>query len=165
MMRLLRLIGVVEEAIAMACLVGIAVLVNVQFMDRMSSEPWVWTEEVSRVLMIWLAYLGCAAATRRGIHIGVDAVMSRLSGMARQVAFRLLEGLAALVFGFVCWQGVLLLKGSRGVELASTEWPIAVIVWAIIVGAGLSCMHAASRCLAGAAAQEPALPVGAIGDI
>ncbi|WP_293868164.1 TRAP transporter small permease [uncultured Alsobacter sp.] len=151
------LIAAVEEWGAAACLVGVAVLVNFQFIDRFSGEPYVWTEEVSRILMIWMACLGMAAVTRRGVHIGVDAVQTRLKGTVRSVYFRLMEGITCVVFGFVCGQAILLLRGSRGVELASTEWPIAVIIWAMVVGAGLSAVHALMRCLAGPPAAPSAI--------
>lgn len=138
-----------EEGLAAACLVGIAVLVNFQFLDRFSGDPYVWTEEVARILMIWMAFLGAAAVSRRGVHIGVDAVQLRLKGVARAVYFRAIETLTAVVFAFVCWQAFLLLRGSRGVELASTEWPIAVIIWAMVCGTGLGAAHALLRAIRG----------------
>jgi TRAP-type transport system small permease protein len=148
-----------EEWTAAACLVGIAALINFQFLDRFSGDPYVWTEEVARVLMIWMACLGVAAVTRRGVHIGVDAVLVRLSGRVRSVYFRVIETLTGLVLAFVCWQAILLLHGSRGVELASTEWPIAVIIWAMICGAGLGAIHALVRAVTGPDAGVESSPV------
>lgn len=153
--QLTTLVAHLEEVGGMICLVSIALLVNFQFLDRFSSSPTVWTEEVSRILLIWLAYLGCSAVTRRGVHIGVDLVVARLRGIVKHIAVFLLSSVEMLLFGLICWQGVRLLQASRGVELATTEWPISVIIWALIVGAGLSFLHALARCLRPQPASAP----------
>jgi len=37
-----------------------------------------WSEEVARYLMIWVAFLGASLALKKGFHIGVEFVVSRI---------------------------------------------------------------------------------------
>ena len=44
-------------------------------------------EELSRWLFVWLVFLGSITALRRGAHLGMDSVVSRMSLRGKQVCF------------------------------------------------------------------------------
>jgi TRAP-type C4-dicarboxylate transport system permease small subunit len=44
-------------------------------------------EELSRWLFVWLVFLGSITALRRGAHLGMDSLVSRLSFRGKQVCF------------------------------------------------------------------------------
>lgn len=43
-----------------------------------------WTEEVARLLFVWVVWLGAAAALIRGSHIRFDFILDRLPAQLRQ---------------------------------------------------------------------------------
>lgn len=43
-----------------------------------------WTEELSRLMFVWLIFLGAILALRRHAHLGVELVQARLPGWARR---------------------------------------------------------------------------------
>jgi len=49
------------------------------------NNPISWTEEVSRHLMIWSAFLGAAIAYRRNAHLGVDVFLSKFSKKIKKI--------------------------------------------------------------------------------
>jgi len=64
-----------------------------------------WTEELSRLLLVWLTMLGAAAASARAEHLGIDYGVQKLHADARAVAHATIESCvvafaaAALVYG------------------------------------------------------------------
>lgn len=66
-----------------------------------------WSEEVARLLLVWLTFLGAAAATAQRSHIRVDTIYARFNGRRRKVieATSILLSLLTLV---------LLIWASRG---------------------------------------------------
>ncbi|MCB1566462.1 MAG: TRAP transporter small permease subunit, partial [Xanthomonadales bacterium] len=47
----------------------------------------IWSEPVSRLLVLWLALLGGLAATREGKHIAIDALPRLLPPLWRRIAW------------------------------------------------------------------------------
>lgn len=68
-----------------------------------------WTEELARVLMVWLAFLGAALAYVRQQHLGVDILVVKLDPQARRLG-SIVEHSAVFLFAI----GVL---GYGGAEL------------------------------------------------
>jgi TRAP-type C4-dicarboxylate transport system permease small subunit len=46
------------------------------------ASPSSWTEEVARYLLIWIGMLGAAHAFRNRLHIGLDLLPRKLTGLA-----------------------------------------------------------------------------------
>jgi len=47
------------------------------------NRPLSWTEELSRHLMIWMAFIATAIAYRHGAHLSIDLLAQRLAGKKR----------------------------------------------------------------------------------
>jgi TRAP-type C4-dicarboxylate transport system permease small subunit len=101
-------------------------------------EPASWSEPLIRVLLIWMAYLGLAAAVRAGSLISVDLVHRLLHGRQR----RILEGAIALatlaLLGLLAWFGVDLVQRVRFQNLAGLEIPMSYAYAAVPTGAIIS---------------------------
>lgn len=87
----------------MACMV---LAVTWQVVSRyLFASASAWTEEVARFLLIWIGMLGGAYAFRTGMHIGLDLLPKKLTGIpARNLrwftqAVIILFALAVLVIG------------------------------------------------------------------
>ena len=69
--------------------------------------------EVSRVVLVWVIFMGSVVALAKGAHLGVDSLVVRLPPRARRVCFLISYGLML----WCCW---LLARGS---------WSLTVIEW------------------------------------
>ncbi len=63
-----------------------------------------FTEEVSRMLFVWLTFIGSIVALRQGTHLGMDTVVSRLPH-AGKLAFFVLSHLLMLGCIVMLWSG------------------------------------------------------------
>lgn len=146
MSKALRLIGWAEEWLCILCLIGIAVILNMQIIERyVVDNPMIWPEEIARCLMIWIAWIGMAAVTRRGSHIGFDLLFSRLPPRVRRVYDTLVDVAMGVFFIFLAVQGYLLARITADLTMAATELPTSLIVWPLVIGSVLSTLHCIVR--------------------
>jgi TRAP-type C4-dicarboxylate transport system permease small subunit len=63
---------------------AVALLIGVQVFFRYGlNHSLFWAEELGRILLVWITFLGASAAFKRGAHMGVDIIVRRLSPRAR----------------------------------------------------------------------------------
>lgn len=55
-----------------------------------------WSEELARIILVWLTFFGSTVAYYHGLHPGVDTVFRRLTGKLKRVA-ELISCLAGIV--------------------------------------------------------------------
>lgn len=138
----------------MALLVGIVAVVTLQVVGRyLLINPFIWPEEVTRLMLVWLTFIGGAAVTRRGAHIAVDLLTEALPDGGRRalgVAINLVTG---AVFVFVACLAARLADNVATLPLAATRWSMAVMVWPAAAGCALIALHAFVR--AGAGVRRP----------
>lgn len=103
-----RLIGMVTASL----LLGIVVVISYQVVARYLPGVRVprWMEEVSLILMVWLAMLGSGLGIRAGEHLSMDIALRQLGARTQRLVSKLIY---LLVAGF----GVYLIV--YGYELAS----------------------------------------------
>ena len=92
MQRLIDLFFKALEAIIVACLVAMVVMVfgNVVLRYTMNSGILI-SEEMSRYCFIWLTYIGAMVAMREKGHLGVDTLVRRLPLLGKKVCLFLSE--------------------------------------------------------------------------
>ena len=69
--------------VVMMIVMTVIVIVQV-FLRYLFSFSLSWSEEVARYLMIWVAFLGGSLALQKGLHIGVELFLIRLSPRFRK---------------------------------------------------------------------------------
>jgi len=67
----------------MMIVMTLTVIVQV-FLRYIFSFSLSWSEEVARYLMIWVAFLGGSLALQKGLHIGVELFLVRVSSKTRR---------------------------------------------------------------------------------
>jgi TRAP-type C4-dicarboxylate transport system permease small subunit len=77
-------------------LMCLAVFLSVVFRHFLA-QPLTWSEEFSRIMLIWTVFIGAAAVFIRGEHIAVDFLSERLRGWAA-VLMRLAHALLTVLF-------------------------------------------------------------------
>ena len=129
----------------MAAMVGILIIpVTLQIVSRYTAliPSWIWTEELSRFLFIWMIMLGSMIAVREGTHFVVD-VLPQLPPRPH-AAVQIVADLGVLVFaGIFTWYGIEFVKfgWNQTSELADlpmpfifAAWPLAGLTWIVFLG-------------------------------
>lgn len=110
------------------------------------NTSFLWSEEVSRYLMIWSVYFGASAAISQGLHLRVDMVIDHVGPRVRRV----LDFIAQLwVLGFsvsITVAGYLMVRDTFRIDMMSADSnlaiPLGYIQLVIPLTFGLSVVHA-----------------------
>ena len=120
--------------------------VTLQIISRYTAliPSWIWTEEMSRFLFIWMVMLGAMVGIKEGTHFEVD-VWPEL-GRRPNAMLKIVSNLFVLLFAlvFVYW-GIKFVEFGwyQESELAElpmpfifVAWPVAGVTWVIFLGEG-----------------------------
>jgi len=123
---------------ALACIILVALLSSVTLgvVTRALGDPLIWTDEISRFLMIWLAVFGWILANRRRTHVRIRFFQELLPRPAWKAAEFAIQ-VALLLFGI----GVAVFSVGltvRNFDLEATTVPISFAwMYAPMVLAGI----------------------------
>ena len=149
-----RLTGIVSGTAAfVAAGVTVALMLIVGysvFWRYVLGEPVTWTDELSGYLVVVLVMLGVAEALRRGDHINVDLITSRLPARARR--WTMIWGMAAsiAVGAVLLISAVGTVTFSYSMDIVSEgylEMPMWIPKSALILGAVMLILAAATALL------------------
>ncbi len=129
----------------MAATVAILIVpVTLQIVSRYTAliPAWIWTEELSRFLFIWMIMLGAMIGVREGSHFVVD-VWPQLSPRSAAL-LQIVSNLCVLAFALVfVWWGIEFVRfgWDQTSELAELPmafifiaWPVAGVTWVLFLG-------------------------------
>jgi TRAP-type C4-dicarboxylate transport system permease small subunit len=125
----------------------LVVPVSLQIIARYTAliPSYIWTEELSRFLFIWMIMLGAMIGIKEGTHFEVD-VWPEL-GRRANAMLKIVSSLFVLIFAlvFVYW-GIKFVEFGwyQESELAELPmpfifiaWPLAGVTWLIFLGEGI----------------------------
>jgi TRAP-type C4-dicarboxylate transport system permease small subunit len=116
------------EMLLVACISVMAIMVFANVVLRYVFNSGITiSEEVSRMLFIWLTFLGAIVAMKDKAHIGVDTLIKHLPVTGKKICAILsdLLILACCVFFFIgAWKQTAI---NLTVRAPVTEWPMAII--------------------------------------
>jgi TRAP-type C4-dicarboxylate transport system permease small subunit len=125
--RLTKWTASLVEALMVLCLTGMVVAVFGNVLLRYFwGTGWVVSEELSRLLFVWLVCLSATLAFGEGKHLGFDLVTARLQGAKATLLRWLTRGLIALALYFLItgsWAQVIVGMDSRSPVMG---YPLAV---------------------------------------
>lgn len=142
-----RLIEYYHRLLTWLLVATVAILVvpvTMQIVSRYTGlvPSYIWTEELSRFLFIWMVMLGAMIAVREGTHFEVD-VWPDLSPKAA-ARLRIVSNVFVLLFAlvFVYWGTQFVRFGwNQESELAELPmpfiflaWPVAGLTWLLFLG-------------------------------
>ena len=141
------LIAIYHRLLTWLLVATVAILivpVTMQVVSRFTGliPSYIWTEELSRFLFIWMVMLGAMIAVREGTHFEVD-VWPDLSPRAA-ARLRIVSNLFVLLFAlvFVYW-GIQFVRFGWNQESELAElpmpyiflaWPVAGATWMLFLG-------------------------------
>lgn len=101
------------------------------------------TTELCELLMVWVTFLGAAAATRHGAHMGIGEIVERLSRVQRLWADALIQGVVMLTLAILVWYG-LGVTGMGWMSMMSVSgWAMAWIYMALPVASAITMVFVA----------------------
>jgi len=106
-------------------------------------QPLPWAEELMLYLMIFVVFVGTSVATWRGVHIGIDALVTRLPQAAQRVAHIAMSLLAIVILLTVARAGystvsLLYSFDQRSDALEAPMWiPQSFVVAGLVLSAAL----------------------------
>ncbi|MDH5695862.1 MAG: TRAP transporter small permease [Dehalococcoidia bacterium] len=68
-------------------------------------NPPIWTIQVSEYILLWITFLAAAWLLRKGGHVRIDAVVSRLSPKAQRILNIIVSIFGAVVCAVIAWFG------------------------------------------------------------
>ena len=133
-----RLVGAFDHAAAFAsCALVVALLVDVSLgaITRSMGDPLIWTDELARFLMVWLAVFGWILASRKRLHVRIRFFQDLLPKRGHK-ATELAIQTAVTLFGVLIAVYSVGLIG-KNYDLEATSMPISMAwMYAPLVLAG-----------------------------
>jgi TRAP-type C4-dicarboxylate transport system permease small subunit len=158
--RLDDLLGILEDVTGIALVIALALVVNLQIFSRyLFHAPFIWPEEVARLLMIWIAFIGSAAVTRRGADMAVDTFLLLMPAKLQRALAVIKDLVMAGLFIFIALQGHALASAVSNMPLIATGWPTSLLAWPLIVGGVLTAFHSLVRCAGVLAGNEISMEI------
>jgi tripartite ATP-independent transporter DctM subunit len=140
----LRYIDFAAEALVVAALLGELVLVLANVAARVFfASSFLWMDEVARLALSILAFIGGAVAYRRRDHAFVRVVLSRLPPNGERACLALAEVVVlfvAVITGYVSFE---FLSSSWGEYTPIFQMPAALIALPLPIGMALLALYAA----------------------
>ena len=114
-----RFAGKLEKVTRISCVVMscsmVAIVSSGVIARYLMRNPMVWTEEISRTLMIWTAFFGISIAVRKRSHLGVSFFVARMPISLQRLIKLFTDGLT------IWFLYVLTIYGFRMVESSKSQ--------------------------------------------
>ena len=91
----------------------VAVVISGVFARYVMQNPMVWTEEIARFLMNWMALLGASIVTHHRAHLGLLYFVSMLPMVLQRLAKLFMDGLIMVFLYFLIVYGVKMVIAAK----------------------------------------------------
>jgi TRAP-type C4-dicarboxylate transport system permease small subunit len=116
-----------------------------------------WTTEFCELLMVWVTFLGGAAATRRGAHMVINELINHLKGAKKRYAEAAIQIAVFVTLGLLTWYGVGIAQAGNFSTLTVLGWPMSTQYTALPVASVITMIFVAwdfSEILRGKSTEE-----------
>lgn len=124
------------EASIVGLVAAVVLIVSAQIYVRtVHNMSFSWSEELARLCLAWLTFLGAAVVMERGAHIRVDVVSNALPPKVRAWLDVVLHVFMLLFVGVLVLTGPNVIWKAHSVELSALRVPASTMYAAPWVGA------------------------------
>lgn len=134
---LIRWVGTVVDYSVIVIGGAMAALIFVNVVLHAFHKDLAWLTELGEFLMVWVTFLGGAAASQRGAHMSITEFLDKLAPPRRRWADAAVQTFTIVIFSVVMYYGIGIVQGSWGTVLTTLEWPMAWQYMPLAVGSGL----------------------------
>ena len=113
------------------------------FQDFIIGINFSWAQELCIYMLVWMAKFGAAYGVRKGIHVGVDLLLNRLSDAHKKpvILFGLLAG-AVFTFTIATIGLIFVIENFHyGAQSPDLELPMWIVYAALPLGSYLMCFR------------------------
>ncbi len=113
------------------------IIVLIQIAGRfLMQNPFTWTEELSRIIYIWVVFFGSATLVRGYENITIDMVQRRLSARG-DIIYKIITDLLALLFSvLMIWGGIKMMKNTSIARMQANSWlKLSYLYLSLVAGA------------------------------
>lgn len=108
-----------------------------------------WSEEFSRYSLVWASFLGASIALKRGLHIGVEAFVTRLSREKRRLIYLITLVIITFFLVVVIVKGVQMASFNMRQSSPAMRIPMGFPYLAIPVGSLIMVIHLLDQLILG----------------
>jgi TRAP-type C4-dicarboxylate transport system permease small subunit len=137
--RALELLIYYASALLMLALTGV-ILYAVVARYFFNAAPS-WSEELPRVVFLWVTYLAIAVAVKRGQSLRVTFILDRIPPMARLWLEMFMHASIFVMLAFLVWHNIPVIELNRQSRMLAMQWPDAVRYWPLSVGCVLIALY------------------------
>lgn len=126
-----RVLAIMEEGLAAGLLATMLVTVFGGVVLRYGfNSPIGWSDELAKISFTWLVFVGGALGVRRGVHIGIDALVAALPPSIRRATALIADLLVIIVLIVFVYYGILLVQMTASVMTPSMRISVGLFVYA-----------------------------------
>ena len=144
MKKIINLYNKFEEIFLVVLLVIMVVLIFVQVVMRYCFNSTLsWSEELARILFIWVSWIGISLGQKKGEHIKITMVTDKLKGSAKRFVLLLADVCTFVILAVLCVKGMEVVMQTMG--LGATMPATGCPKWIVYSAVPLSCLLMAIR--------------------
>lgn len=108
-----------------------------------------WSEEFSRYALVWASFLGASIALKRGLHIGVEAFVSKLPKEKRRLIYLMTLAVMIIFLFVVIIKGFQMASFNMRQSSPAMRIPMGFPYLAIPVGSLIMALHLLNEMILG----------------
>jgi len=135
--------GFDRAAAVVACALVVALLVCVALgvLTRALRDPFIWTDELSRFMMVWLAVSGWILATRKRIHVRIRFLQDRLPASLHRIVEIAIQAAMTLFGALVAAYAVGLVGKNHDLEATSLPISMSWLYAPLVLGGAVTALQ------------------------
>lgn len=147
-MMLRTIAGAFDKSASFVCCALVTALlgcVSLGALTRGLGEPLIWTDELSRFLMVWLAVFGWVVATRKRIHVRIRFFQDRLPKRGHKATELAIQAAMTLFGALVTAYSVGLIGKNHDLQATTLPISMAWMYAPMVLGGAITALQGASE--------------------
>ena len=131
-----RIITILSNILFASMFIVVLIQIIARFIMR---NPFIWTEELARILYVWLIFFGSSTLIKKYEHISIDMLPLRLSDRGKHTYKLIIDCLALVFYAIVLVGGIKMMKNTHIGRLPCNPWiRVSYLYLSLVVGSILS---------------------------
>ena len=106
-----------------------------------------WSEEVATSCFVYTVFIGAAWCLRTRQHVGVDLLVDRLPGKAREIVHLLTDMVILALNSYITYLAVLFMRSSKAKTMPIMKISVNYLYAALLIGFGLMAIYSLAHCV------------------
>ena len=125
--RIMKKVNIIEEYLLAIFLTGILVTIFIQVIFRsLLNNPLTWTEELAKILFIWLNLIGTSMAIRKKVHVSLDFFVNYFPEKFKLILSIAINVLIACFLIYIFQPTIRYIGFINSIPSAALGWPMGI---------------------------------------